>query len=210
MVTDFDGSQEDKTHWRVAFALNHWRRADALTIREAACLLTGIDPSSFADRHKLLPMDVNALATALARSVLAGRLPAFAVWTWDEQGELMPIEVVNISRHTHISDDTILLVNDLVNWCNGRNISHIWDLTESTLGPPIRDLSNYPDELRAAIAAFEAVHADPSATAKRTPKAALAAWLEVNRPELSGNARERIATVANWQPAGGAPKTPGG
>jgi hypothetical protein len=173
--------------------------------------LTGIDPSRFADSHKLLPIDVEALDTALRRSVLASRLPAFAVWTWDEQGELMPIEVENVSRHTHISDDTILLVKDLANWCAGRNIEHIWGATESTLGPsPIRDLSNYPDELRAAIAAFEAVNADPSATAKRTPKAALASWLEANRPELSSNARERIATVANWQPAGGAPRTPGG
>jgi hypothetical protein len=43
----------------------------------------------------------------------------------------------------------------------------------------------------------------------RSPKAALLAWLETNKPDLSANARERIATVANWQPTGGAPKTPG-
>lgn len=69
--------------------------------------------------------------------------------------------------------------------------------------------SDYPPELRAAIEAFEAVSRDPAATAKQTPKAALAAWLAEYKPELSGNARDRIATVANWQPQGGAPKTPG-
>jgi hypothetical protein len=71
-----------------------------------------------------------------------------------------------------------------------------------------RPPTDYPNELRAAIEAFEAVHGDPNAAAKRSPKAALTAWLKANRPELSSNARERIATVANWQPTGGAPKTP--
>jgi hypothetical protein len=208
-VTDFDDFQDDKTHWRVAFALNHWRRADALTIREAACLLADIDPNRFAAAHKALPTDVDALATALTRSVLASKLPAFAIWTWNDDGELTPIEVDDVSKHTRISDDTILLVEDLVNWCNGRNIEHIWDVPESALGPSIRDLSNYPDELRAAIEAFEEVSRDVAATSRRTPKAALAFWLEKHRPGLSVNARDRIATVANWLPAGGAPKTPG-
>jgi len=69
------------------------------------------------------------------------------------------------------------------------------------------DANGYSPELRAAIEAFNAVRGDPAATAKRSPKAALMAWLDANKPELSANARERIATVANWQPTGGAPKT---
>lgn len=72
------------------------------------------------------------------------------------------------------------------------------------------DLSQYPGELSAAIEAFNAVRGHAQALAGKTPKAAISAWLEVNKPNLTSNARERIATVANWQPTGGAPKTPGG
>jgi hypothetical protein len=69
--------------------------------------------------------------------------------------------------------------------------------------------ASYPDELRAAIEAFEVVHADPTRLRGRSPKTVLAEWLETHKPELSVSARERIATVANWQREGGAPKTPG-
>jgi hypothetical protein len=70
-------------------------------------------------------------------------------------------------------------------------------------------LDRFPLELRAAIEAFEAVRNDAAALAGRSPRKALETWLKQNRPEITANARERIATVANWQPIGGAPKTPG-
>lgn len=70
------------------------------------------------------------------------------------------------------------------------------------------DLSRFPDELRAAIKAFNAVRNDPGAMRGKTPKQALEAWLLKNT-ELGTAARERVAMVANWQPTGGVPKTPG-
>jgi hypothetical protein len=89
-------------------------------------------------------------------------------------------------------------------------VGHLRELAGVAAVPELRaDSPTYTEELRAAIEAFDAVSADPALTAKSSPKAALFAWLEANKPELSANARERIATVANWQPAGGAPKTPG-
>lgn len=72
-----------------------------------------------------------------------------------------------------------------------------------------QSLEAFPAELRAAIEAFEAVRNDTAALAGRSPRKVLEIWLEKNRPELTANARERIATIANWQPSGGAPKTPG-
>lgn len=74
---------------------------------------------------------------------------------------------------------------------------------------PSLDISRYPVELRAAIEAFEAVSKDPAATAGKSPRRALATWLKEHKPELSSNAQDRVATVANWQPGGGVPKTPG-
>lgn len=69
---------------------------------------------------------------------------------------------------------------------------------------------DYPPELSIAIEAFTAVSLDPKALVGRSPRQALLRWLEENKPEIGRNARERIATVANWQPEGGAPQTPGG
>jgi hypothetical protein len=72
------------------------------------------------------------------------------------------------------------------------------------------DLSSFPQELRAAIEAYQAVSSDSRATAGKSPRAALRSWLSENRSaELGANAIDRIATIANWQPSGGAPKTPG-
>ena len=67
-----------------------------------------------------------------------------------------------------------------------------------------------PEELRAALEAFNAVSGDIAAATGKSPKTLLLAWLQTNKPGLSANARDRVATVANWQPTGGAPKTPDG
>lgn len=73
--------------------------------------------------------------------------------------------------------------------------------------PNVSFSPEYPEELRAAVEAFQAV----SRTFKpgRSPKTALTEWLTKHKPELTSAAVERIATVANWQRQGGAPKTPG-
>lgn len=81
--------------------------------------------------------------------------------------------------------------------------SHPGSTTQSEL-----TAAGYPDELHAAIEAFNAVHGDASATSGRTPKQALLKWLEQNT-KLGKDARDRVAMVANWQRQGGAPKTPG-
>lgn len=75
---------------------------------------------------------------------------------------------------------------------------------------PGGSIDRFPVELRAAIEAFDAVRNDAAALAGRSPRKAIEAWLQQNRPELTANALDRIATIANWQPSGGAPKTPGG
>lgn len=59
---------------------------------------------------------------------------------------------------------------------------------------------NYPSELDIALQAWRAV----STTAdKGKPKARIKAWLDSNT-KLSNEAKERIATVANWDKTGGA------
>ena len=68
------------------------------------------------------------------------------------------------------------------------------------------DISNYPAELAAAIQAWRAVfHTEGNGK----PKARLKRWLDAHETfkSLSSEAKERIATVANWDKLGGATRT---
>ena len=87
---------------------------------------------------------------------------------------------------------------------------------ERTETPDYLDPGNprYAPKLAAAVRAWQAVM-DP---AGRHPKQALAKWLRENAAEFGltddeGKPNEtgidETAKVANWQPGGGAPKTPG-
>lgn len=63
----------------------------------------------------------------------------------------------------------------------------------------------YPLELDIAYRAWQA--ATQSMNNKITPKNNIKNWLETNHNSLSTDAKQRIATVANWKKTGGAPKT---
>lgn len=63
---------------------------------------------------------------------------------------------------------------------------------------------HHPSELYSAIKAWQAVNASPG---KGQPKARIRAWLDENAKDLSNEAKERIATAANWHKVGGATRT---
>ena len=64
----------------------------------------------------------------------------------------------------------------------------------------------YPPELALALDAWRAVS---TTEGKGKPKARIKAWLDTNAPKnLSNEAKERIAIVANWEKTGGATSTP--
>ncbi|MDE2256876.1 MAG: hypothetical protein KGK05_03825 [Xanthomonadaceae bacterium] len=191
--------------WDRLQAWSGWEHAEVIELMDAAHILTVTKPRTNA-HNRILPANVEAMLQTLKQTILLGHLPVFAVWVWDENGDRDPIEVRDVTPHTTLHSCTTVKVSDLVAWCEARNIAHPWHANNAGKDEM---LEHFPDELRAAIEAFRAVHGDPAATAKRSPKAALTAWLDSNKPKLSANARERIATVANWQPTGGAPKTPG-
>lgn len=66
------------------------------------------------------------------------------------------------------------------------------------------DSETYPPELDIALQAWRAVtnQRDPSKAAKEQ----IREWLKKHYPKLSKEARERIATVCNWERAGGRKK----
>ena len=97
----------------------------------------------------------------------------------------------------------------LVTWLGERGpLPAFFSTARHVALPQHWEYSNFPEELRAAIDAFTAVKGDEKALAGKSPKQALAAWLNENKQGMTGKAKERVATVANWEAKGGAPKTP--
>lgn len=190
---------------------DQWQHVEAVTITQAACLLTLNDPS----RHssgRVLPSEADAMATAIQQAILLRRLPPFAAWAYDpDYGQTVAVAGHDLSPHLNLLRDSTIRVSDLAAWCDSKGIQHCWSALSANdeHEKPTMDIGHYPGELRAAIEAFNAVSANPTAIAGRSPRTAIVEWLESHKPEIGANARERIATVANWQPAGGAPKTPG-
>lgn len=71
---------------------------------------------------------------------------------------------------------------------------------------PVLDKSspNYPSELDWALQAWQAVSKTKD---KGKPKTRTHKWLDENAPNLSKEAKERIAIVVNWDKLGGATRT---
>jgi hypothetical protein len=178
----------------------HWRLMTSVTIRQAACLLVGIEPQKFLySMFDQLPERARTMSMSIAQAIFAKKLRAHVVMVKLDGGEYGLGSIDDAKQYFDVGDSSQIRVHELAEWCNENAIGHPWN--QSAIDP-------YPQELRAAIEAFNAVRGDSSVTKRCSPKAALAAWLEKNKPDLSASARERVATVANWQPAGGAPKTP--
>lgn len=64
--------------------------------------------------------------------------------------------------------------------------------------------ATYPPELDIALLAWKAVSATDG---KGKPKLLIKAWLNINANHLSGEAKERIAVVCNWDRTGGATRS---
>lgn len=182
-----------------------WEHAEAVELLDAAHLLTATKPHPNT-HNRVLPPNVEAMLQTLRQTILLGHLPVLAVWGWDDNGDREPINVRDVTPHTALHSCTTVKVCDLVAWCDSRGIAHPWGASQTKHAAV---MATYPDELRAAIEAFEAVRHDPKATSGKSAKQAIRAWLDGHKRDLSKEARERISIVANWQEKGGAPKTPG-
>lgn len=187
-----------------------WLRVEDLSLNEAAYFLTGNDPSPLRQGQKLLNSPSGHWLGLLTRSVKSRVLPALKVTVkgFGAQDEVMEIPPDTVGPHDVLHPAlTRISVDAFTSWCLTAEAPVPWPFAQARQKVP--DSTIYPAELSAAIDAYLAVSKDPVLMRGRSVKAALTHWLQLNRPELSSNARERVATVANWQPTGGAPKTPG-
>lgn len=209
-------------------ASDYWRLCDELSISQAADLLVGMFPGEVDALNQsgaelttssLVAYTTNRQAALAAiRNAIAGaRLPGTLRFeinaNWDSISECMVEEesdVLDIER-------TTVLVDDLKIWLRGRGLRSGFFFPEEKESPDYLNSAHprYAPKLAAAVSAWQAAGADLNG---KTPKQALAKWLREHAAEFgmtddegkpNETGIEEAAKVANWQPGGGAPKTPG-
>ena len=202
-------------------ALDYWRLCDELTIHQAALLVAGVDPTGYRDIEQKIPSDrpigfdaaKHAITNALRRGDIKGEIVEEA--EYDSFGHPQGIVPGSIDPAT-----SRVQVDALRAWLRGRG------LRSGFFFPDVEDAPDYlnKNHPRFAPKLAAAVHAWLAATGVsdangRSPKQTLLKWLRENAANLkmtdeegvvNETGIEEIAKVANWQPGGGAPKTPGG
>jgi hypothetical protein len=192
-------------------ALSYWRLAEELPIREIALLMAGFDPQDFPKNNGriTLPQGYNALISSLIAAVRRGSVvsrPVYYAVDPRDDGDDLP--VMN-------TDDTTIDIESLIIWLKSRGHTTGFFFGGEGSVEPYLDPQNvrYPPKLAAAVKAWIA---SGNETTTQTPKQQITKWVRENAVDygltnedgtLIESAIEDIATVANWSPKGGAPKT---
>lgn len=197
--------------------LDYWRLCDELSVYEAALLIAGRSPGKLFNAEKLpsdkQPKGYKAATTAIRNALRSGKIEGTIKPEYDDhvQGDPVPIiDSVNLYSSR-------VEVESLKTWLIGRGFRSGFFFPNPVEAPGYLDPANprYAPKLAAAVSAWQAV-TDPVG---RHPKQALAKWLREHAAEFdlsddegkpNETGIEEAAKVANWQPGGGAPKTPGG
>lgn len=199
-------------------ALDYWRLCDELGVIQAALLTVGVDPSGEDgayceawkqhERPRGYEAAKTAISNALRREAIKGRL--IPIYDYDMNGNRCG-EIEGSIDHA----ESRVEVESLRVWLASRGLKSGFFFPHVTDAPDYLDPNNprYAPKMAAAVHAWQAV-TDPNG---KHPKQALAKWLRENaakygmtdeegKPNETGI--EEAAKVANWQPGGGAPKTP--
>lgn len=200
-------------------SLDLWRLCDALTVVQAAFLLVGLDPSEGGieeyveewEAHNQ-PTQYRTAKAALEHAIRRNALDANVVFSGPPEeeygGHRRERDLINWHR-------TTVDVSDLRFWLYSKGF------TTGFFFPDRRQEADYLDpdhprfapKLAAAVQAWLAVENPGS----KSPKSALEKWLREHAAkhrltDADGNVNEtgvqECAKVANWEPKGGAPKTP--
>ena len=198
-------------------SLDYWRLCDELSIIQAALLLVECDPScadGYAENWDMdkRPKGYEAAKTAITNAFLRGAI----------KGRLIPNYEYDINGNQcgEIEDSINLAesrvdVESLRGWLETRGIRTGFFFPTATDAPDYLDPKNprYAPKLAAALSAWQSV----TDAGGKHPKQALAKWLREHAAEFgmtddegkpNETGIEEASKVANWQPGGGAPKTP--
>jgi hypothetical protein len=196
--------------------LDYWRLCDELSVIEAALLTVGLSPSeySFVENWNIekQPRGYQAAKIAIRNALRSGKIKGTVEpeYTSDFNDNAEPI-IGSVDLQASRVE-----VESLKDWLVSRGFHQGFFFPTSHEAPDYLNASNprFAPKLAAAVRAWLAV----KETDGRSPKQALTKWLrehavafdltnEDGTPNETGI--EEAAKVANWQPGGGAPKTPG-
>jgi hypothetical protein len=195
--------------------------------------MTGRDPSRFtriSATQDGLPSGFRPLLSILLDAIADGTLPAqIAYLTWSTYDRVRkPAKYINPRPIREINgfdkwlidlSMTQIRVADLQDFLNKRPIPNEF----LTSGPPAgeafrhKDHANYSAKLAAAVACWEFLATHPELIRGISVKQAAVNWLTQHAVDydlllLNGKPNsqgiDEIAKIVNWQPQGGAPKTP--
>lgn len=199
---------------------NFWRLCDELSIFQAAALVIGKDPVSediaavenwdVTQRPQHYEAARTAISNALRSNSLNGSL-AYQIKSDLNGRTFEDPRTIDVHR-------SIVEVSSLKAWLAKRGFKSGFFFPRQPDAPSYldKDHPRYAPKLAAALQAWMALEGvDPAGT---SPKKMILKWLrehaaefdladEEGRPNEQGI--EETAKVANWQPLGGAPKTPG-
>jgi hypothetical protein len=195
---------------------DYWRLCDELSVVQAALLVAGCDPSiagatvEWWDMRKR-PTGYEAAKTSISNALRSGTIKGDLIPIVKEGGYGVPIDGSIDIAASRIRVDSLCI------WLASRGFSTGFFFPVGTDSPDYLDPNHprYAPKLAAAVSAWLAV-TDPKG---KHPKQALVKWLRENAAKFGmcdedgkpiENGIEETAKVANWQPRGGAPKTPGG
>ncbi len=196
-----------------------WRLCDHLTVKQASLLLVGIDPASETGTYcegwkpHERPKGYEAVKQAISSGLRGGTIKGANELA---QSQIDQFEFVDVPFSTDPERSSVER-DSLVAWLEKRGVRSKFFFPDAINAPDYLDPSNprYAPKLAAAVRAWLAV-TDPGA---KSPKQALDKWLRENAASFGltdddgnpiNNAIEECSKVANWQPGGGVPKTPGG
>lgn len=195
--------------------LDYWRLCDELSIKDAALLVVGENPVECSAVEEWptdqRPRGYQAARTAITNALRGGRI----------EGEVLPEQIEKYDGDGEPIPGTVSVyrsrvkVDSLREWLASRGFRHGFFFPAEADTPGYLNPTDprYAPKLAAAVRAWLAV----SAPAGKHPKQALVKWLRENAAEFgltddegkpNETGIEEAAKVANWQPAGGAPKTP--
>jgi hypothetical protein len=198
-------------------AMDYWRLCDKLSVIQAAMLVAGLDPASAEtdiegwDRDRR-PVGYEAAKNAISRALLRKKIEGQVIpqYGWDRAD---PVEgSIDLDKST-------VDVTSLRNWLSSRGMStgFFFAGEPSQPGYLTPEHPRYAPKLAAATRAWLAF--EDRQLSRLSPKQALVKWLREHAAEFglsdddgkpNETGIEEVAKVANWQPGGGAPKTPGG
>jgi len=198
--------------------MDYWRLSEELSVKQAALLITGTDPAD-ADNvenwsPEKRPIGYDAAKHALFHALKRG----------DVDGTLVPMSDYDVNGNDiGYIDGSIELNRSLVTvesvrtYLAARGFNSGFFMTVPKAAPDYLNPKHhrYAPKLAAAVGAWLAV----TDVNGKHPKQALTKWLRENAAEFglsddegkpNETGIEETAKVANWQPGGGAPKTPNG